>query len=59
MAASMKMTVFWVAAPASSVEVNNVSEVLAASIITPHHSDDGGSKHLSNFGQILPDYIAQ
>jgi hypothetical protein len=33
MAVSMKMAVFWVVAPCSLVEVTNVSEVLAASII--------------------------
>jgi hypothetical protein len=32
-AASVKMTVFWVVAPCSLVEVADVSEVLAASII--------------------------
>jgi hypothetical protein len=42
------MTVFWVVAPCSLVEVSNVSEVLAATIIramTPR-PDDGGSKDL-------------
>jgi hypothetical protein len=33
MMASMKMAVFWVVAPCSLVEVTDVSEVLAASII--------------------------
>jgi hypothetical protein len=47
MAASMKMAVFWVVAPCSLVEVTDVSEVLAASIIRVMSCpDDRSSKHL-------------
>jgi hypothetical protein len=38
------MAVFWVVAPCSLVEVTNVSEVLAAAIISL--PDDEGSKDL-------------
>jgi hypothetical protein len=52
MAASVKMTVFWVAEPCSLVKFTNVSEVHAASIImamsATHH-----------VGKLLPDYTAQ
>jgi hypothetical protein len=40
----MKMTVFWVVALYSLVEVTDVSEMLTASII--RYPDDGGSTHL-------------
>jgi hypothetical protein len=44
----LKMAVFWIVTPCSLVEVTNVSEVLAASIIRAitHRPDDGGSKDL-------------
>jgi hypothetical protein len=38
--------------------LTDVSDVLTASII-PGRPDDGGSQHLSNVGQFLPDYTAQ
>jgi hypothetical protein len=43
----MKMAVFW------DVEY---LEVLTASIIKVHCPDDGGSKHLRNVAQLVPDY---
>jgi hypothetical protein len=43
MAVSTKMAVSWVVAPCSLVEVYQLSEVLAASII---RADYGGSKDL-------------
>jgi hypothetical protein len=42
----MKMAVFWVVAPCSMIEVIDVSEVLAASIMSTHRPDEAGSKHL-------------
>jgi hypothetical protein len=42
----MKMTTFWIVAPCSLVEVADVSDVLAASIIramSTYCPDDGGS----------------
>jgi hypothetical protein len=45
-AASKKMAAFWVVAPCSLVKFTEVLEVLAASIISTHGPDYGGSKHL-------------
>jgi hypothetical protein len=42
----MKLTVLWVVVPCSLVEVTDVSEVCAASIIRTHCLHVGGSKHL-------------
>jgi hypothetical protein len=42
----MQMAVFWVIAPCSLVEFTDVSEALAASIISAMGPDDGGSKYL-------------
>jgi hypothetical protein len=42
----MKMAVFWDVTPCSLVELYDVSELLAASIIRAMSPDDGGNKHL-------------
>jgi hypothetical protein len=59
-AARMKI-VFWVVALCNLVEFTDVLEALAVSIIRAmsNRPDDGGSKHLSNVGKLLPDYTAQ
>jgi hypothetical protein len=53
----MEMIVFWIVAPCSLAEkFTDVSEVLTASIIRAmmgDRPDDGGSKHLRNFGELL------
>jgi hypothetical protein len=53
------MAVFWVVAPCSLVEFSHVTGILAASIITTRHPDDGGNKHLHNVSKLLPDYTVQ
>jgi hypothetical protein len=61
-AASMKMTIFWDAAPCSLVETDRR---FRGAHCLHHHGDEwvlrpngGGSKHLWNISQFLPDYMA-
>jgi hypothetical protein len=54
-AASMKITVFWDDAPCSLVEMD---QRFRGAYCPYYHGDDGGSKHLWNVGQFLPDYTA-
>lgn len=39
---NLKMTIFWVVASCSLLELYLVSQVLVASIVRLHRSDDGG-----------------
>jgi hypothetical protein len=56
----MKMTVFWVVAPCSLVDVYwHFKGVCCLHQQGLHHPDDGGSKNLWNVGNLLPDYTAQ
>jgi hypothetical protein len=54
-AASMKITVFRDIVPCSPVEVNR--RFRGTYCLQHHHLDDGGSKHLWNVSQLLPDYM--
>jgi hypothetical protein len=54
-AASMKMTVFRDIVPCSPAEVNR--RFRGTYCLQHHHVDDGGSKHLWNVSQLLPDYM--
>jgi hypothetical protein len=56
MAASTKMTVVWVVASCSLVEVYRR---FRGDCYFHHCHDDGGSKHLWNIGKHLPDYMTQ
>jgi hypothetical protein len=47
----LKLTVFWVTAPCSLVETHQRFRY--------SYCPDGGSTHLSNVGQFLPNYTAQ
>jgi hypothetical protein len=56
MAMSMKMAVFWVVALCSLVEVYQCFRGVCC---LHYQGDNGGGKHLLNFGKFLPDYMAQ
>jgi hypothetical protein len=51
------MAVFWVVAPCSMVEVYH--RFRGHRCVHHQGDDDGGSKDLSNVGELLPDYTAQ
>jgi hypothetical protein len=53
------MSVFWVVAPCSLVEVYQRFGGPASIIRAMSRPDDGGSKDLRNVGKLLPDYTAQ
>jgi hypothetical protein len=55
-AANMKMTVFWDVVPCGMVEHD---WHFRGAYCLHHLPDEGGSKHLWNVGQYLPDYMAQ
>jgi hypothetical protein len=53
------MTVFWVVAPCSLVEVfQRFRGPCSGWWVVTHRPDDGGSKDLWNVGKLLPDYTA-
>jgi hypothetical protein len=61
----LKMTVFWVVAPCSLVEVyqrthrpddGGSKDLWNVGKLLTHRPDDGGSKDLWNVGKLLPDY---
>jgi hypothetical protein len=55
-ATGMKMTVLGDIAPCSLVEIE---WRFRGAYCLHHQGNDGGSKHLSNVGKLLPDYTAQ
>jgi hypothetical protein len=57
MGTSMKMTVVWVVVLHGLVEVNRYVRGTIFFLDQGYHPIDGGTKHLWNVGELLPDYL--
>jgi hypothetical protein len=55
----VKIAVFWDVAPYSLVEIYRRFRGVYCLFHQGDDDDDGGSKHLWNVGEFLPDYTAQ
>jgi hypothetical protein len=56
---SLKMTIFWDAAPFSLIQIDGCFRCAYCIHHQDSSPDDGGREHFLNIGQFLPDYMAQ